>query len=170
MTHYISTHFLLRLLLSSEVTTMWQINGTVHKLKPRSFYKSAHLWVLLVDFHLWCKLCLTVLSDYQVCYRFWAIPSAKPSVAVPSTKQSSFTFQSPKRYLSLTVTLQLQSHHLEHFSILSYISVTIWFICQMLYDVQNKFTKETTLLLGLLLVLFNWAGQFYLSLAQVSFL
>ena len=30
---------------------MWQTNGAVHKLKPRSFHKSAHLWVHSADFH-----------------------------------------------------------------------------------------------------------------------
>jgi len=31
--------------LSSEVVTMRQTDGTAHKLKPRSFHKSAHLQV-----------------------------------------------------------------------------------------------------------------------------
>ena len=29
--------------LPSEVAIIWQIDGTVYKLKPRSFYKSIHL-------------------------------------------------------------------------------------------------------------------------------
>jgi len=37
--------------LSSEVATTWQIDSAAHKLKPRSFYKSAHFWVHPVDFH-----------------------------------------------------------------------------------------------------------------------
>ena len=37
--------------LSSEVATMQQTDGTAHKLKPRSFHKSAHLQVHSVDFH-----------------------------------------------------------------------------------------------------------------------
>ena len=37
--------------LSSEVVTTWQIDSTAHKLKPRSFYKSAYLWVHSADFH-----------------------------------------------------------------------------------------------------------------------
>ena len=36
---------------SSEVATMQQTDGTAHKLKPRSFHKSAHLQVHSVDFH-----------------------------------------------------------------------------------------------------------------------
>ena len=36
---------------SSEVATMQQTDGAAHKLKPRSFYKSAHLWVHSADFH-----------------------------------------------------------------------------------------------------------------------
>jgi len=37
--------------LSSEVATTWQIDGTVYKLKPRLFYKSAPLQVHSVDFY-----------------------------------------------------------------------------------------------------------------------
>jgi len=36
---------------SSEVATMQQTDGVAHKLKPRSFYKSAQLQVYSVDFH-----------------------------------------------------------------------------------------------------------------------
>ena len=35
----------------SEVATMRQTDGAAHKLKPRSFHKSAHLWVHSADFH-----------------------------------------------------------------------------------------------------------------------
>ena len=37
--------------LSSEVATTWQTDGTAHKLKPRSFYKSTHPQVHSVNFH-----------------------------------------------------------------------------------------------------------------------
>jgi len=37
--------------LSSEVMTMRQTDGAAHKLKPRLFYKSAHLQVHPVDFY-----------------------------------------------------------------------------------------------------------------------
>ena len=37
--------------LSSEVVTIWQIDSAAHKLKPRSFHKSAYLQVHSVDFH-----------------------------------------------------------------------------------------------------------------------
>jgi len=36
---------------SSEVTTMWQTDSTAHKLKPRPFHKSIHLWVHSANFH-----------------------------------------------------------------------------------------------------------------------
>ena len=36
---------------SSEVATMWQTDGTVHKLKPRLFHKFANLQVHPMDFH-----------------------------------------------------------------------------------------------------------------------
>ena len=37
--------------LLSEVTTIWQTNGAIHKLKPRLFNKFAHLQANLADFH-----------------------------------------------------------------------------------------------------------------------
>ena len=42
---------ILNFFLSSEVATTWQTDGAVYKLKPRLFYKFAHLWVHLVDFY-----------------------------------------------------------------------------------------------------------------------
>ena len=36
---------------SSEVATTWQTDSAAHKLKPRLFHKSAHLWVHSADFH-----------------------------------------------------------------------------------------------------------------------
>jgi len=47
----------------SEVVTMQQTDSAAHKLKSRSFYKSAYLWVYFVDFHFQYELHLTVLSD-----------------------------------------------------------------------------------------------------------
>ena len=38
---------------------MQQTDGTVHKLKPRSFHQSTHLKVYFTDFHSQCELCLT---------------------------------------------------------------------------------------------------------------
>jgi len=38
---------------------MWQTDGTVYKLKPRSFHKSAYLQTNLVNFHPQCELHLT---------------------------------------------------------------------------------------------------------------
>jgi len=51
-----------------KVATTWQTNGTAHKLKPRSFYKSIYLQVNLVDFHLWCELYL--IESYDKILRF----------------------------------------------------------------------------------------------------
>ena len=47
----ISTHFHSDFSPSSEVATTWQTDGAAHKLKPRSFHKSAHLWVHSADFY-----------------------------------------------------------------------------------------------------------------------
>jgi len=53
---------------SSEVATIQQTDGAAHKLKPRLFHKSAHLWVHSVDFHLsvncaWHPLGITVVTN-----------------------------------------------------------------------------------------------------------
>jgi len=69
---------------SSEVATTQQIDGTAYKLKPRSFHKSAYLWVYPVDFHPSVNHTWQYYQTSQVCYRFWAVPPAKPSVAVLS--------------------------------------------------------------------------------------
>ena len=75
-------------------------------------------------------------------------------------------FKSPKwLFLTIIPQLQLWSHHLGHPSILSHVLMTIWLIHQILYDAQDKFTKETTYLWGLSLVLISLARQLHLSLA-----
>ena len=64
-----------------------------------------------MDFHLWCKPSLTVLSDSQVCCCFWAVPSAKFSVIVPSANQLYISHFKSKiassHHNSLTSTLIL---------------------------------------------------------------
>ena len=47
----ISTHLHSDFSFSSEVATTQQTDSAAHKLKPRLFHKSAHLWVHSVDFH-----------------------------------------------------------------------------------------------------------------------
>ena len=39
-----------------EIATTQQTDSTAHKLKPRSFHKSIHLQVYLVDFYFWYEL------------------------------------------------------------------------------------------------------------------
>ena len=46
--------------LLSEVATIQQTDSAAHKLKPRLFYKSAHLQVFLTDFYLWYEPHLTL--------------------------------------------------------------------------------------------------------------
>ena len=50
-THQSALTLILDFFPISEVATMQQINGAAHKLKPRSFHKSAHLQVYSADFH-----------------------------------------------------------------------------------------------------------------------
>ena len=85
---------------------MLQTNSVIYKLKPRSFNKFVHFWANLADFYPQCKLCLTKLSDSQVCYYFWAVLSAKSSIAVLSAKQlSHFKF----KWLPLAITLSIST-------------------------------------------------------------
>jgi len=48
---------------SSEVATIYQLDSTAHKLKPRSFHKFAHLQANSVNFHPQCELYLTFLQQ-----------------------------------------------------------------------------------------------------------
>ena len=86
----------------------------MHKLKPRSFYKSAHLQDNLVDFHLWCELYLTVLSDYQVCCCFWAVPSAKQSFSHFKVQMAFFHHNSSMS--TLVLPLGISFNTISHFS------------------------------------------------------
>ena len=49
--HQLALTLILDFFLLSEVATTQQTDGTAHKLKPRSFHKSAHLQVYSADFH-----------------------------------------------------------------------------------------------------------------------
>jgi len=144
--------------LSSEVATMWQIDSTAHKLKPRSFHKSAYLQVYSANFH----------PGVNHAWQYYQTP--KSTVASKQFRlQFNFIFCTSKsKWLLLTVTLQLWSHRLEHPSIRSCVSVTRWLICQMLHNAQEEFIKGANHLWGLPLVQFNLAKQFCLFLAQVS--
>jgi len=51
----------------SEVATMQQTDGIAHKLKSRSFHKSAYLWVHSVDFHLGVNCAWHLKSMYITC-------------------------------------------------------------------------------------------------------
>ena len=51
VTHQSVLTLTLDFFLSFEVATMQQTDRAAHKLKPRSFHKSTHLWVHSVDFH-----------------------------------------------------------------------------------------------------------------------
>jgi len=145
---------------------MQQTDGATHKLKPRSFHKSAHLWVRPVDFypsvnHVWqyYQTPKSAIASEQFCLL---------NLLSQFCLQFNLTICTSKfKWLSLAVTLQLWSHRLGHSSILSRISVTRWSICQIRHDAQDKFTKEAIHLWGLLLVQFNLAKQFCLFLAQV---
>jgi len=83
--------------------------------------------------------------------------------------KSTLLCTSSPKWLSLAIIpqLQLQSHCLEHSSTLFYVSVTIWLICQILYNDQDKSTKEATHFQGLYQVLSILAKQFCLFLDQV---
>ena len=62
-THQLVLTPILDFFLLLEIATMWQTDSTAYKLKPKSFYKSAHLQAYLADFYLWYELCLTTLYN-----------------------------------------------------------------------------------------------------------
>jgi len=152
--------------LSSEVATTQQTDGAAHKLKPRSFHKSAHLRVHPADFH----------PSVNRAWQYYQTP--KSAVASEQFRLlnplSQFRLQSTRlrtsksKWLPLAVILQLQSHCLGHLSTWSCISVNQWLIRQMRHDAQDESISEAIHLRGLPLVQSNLSGQFRLSLAQVS--
>ena len=158
----ISTHFHLD---SSppEVAITWQTDSIAHKLKPRSFYKSAHLWVHSADFH----------SSVNCAWQYYQTPKS----AVTSEQfcllnslsqfclQSISLHTSKSKWLPLAVIPQLWSHCLKHPSTQSRISATRWLIHQMHHNAQDDFISEAVHLRGFPLVQSNLPGQFCLSLA-----
>ena len=145
---------------------MWQTDGAAHKLKPRSFHKSAHLWVHSADFH----------PSVNHAWQYYQTP--KSTIASEQFRLlnslSQFRLQSislrtsKSKWLPLTIIPQLWSHHLEHPSTQSCVSATRWLIHQMHHDTQDESIKEAGHLRGLPPVQSNLPGQFRLSLAQVS--
>ena len=134
----------------SEVTTTQQTDSAAHKLKPRSFHKSAHLWVHSADFH----------PGVNHAWQYYQTPksvvtSEQFCLLNPLSQfhlQSTWLRTSKSKWLPLTVILQLWSHRLEHSSTRSCVSVTRWLTCQMCHDAQDKSIKEAVHLRGLLLV------------------
>ena len=151
---------------SSEVATTWQTDGAAHKLKPRSFHKSAHLRVHSADFypgvnHAWQyyqTLKSAVVSE-QFCLLNLLSQFRLQSIPLRISKS---------KWLPLAVIPQLWSHCLEPPSTRSRVSVTRWLTHQMRHDAQDESISEAVYLWGLPLVQSNLPGQFRLSLAQVS--
>ena len=141
---------------SSEVVTMRQTDGAAHKLKPRSFHKSTHLWVNSVDFH----------PGVNYAWQYYQTP--KSAVVSEQFCLQSIPLRTLKsKWLPLTVIPQLWSHRLGPPSTRSCVSVNQWLICQMHHDAQDDSISEAIHLRGLPLVQSNLPRQFCLSLAQV---
>ena len=136
--------------LSSEVVTMWQTDGVAHKLKPRSFHKSAYFWVHSIDFHpsVNCTWQYYQTSKSAIAFEQFHLLNPLSQFRL----QSILPYTSKSKWLHLTVTLQLQSYHLEYPSTWSHVSVTRWLIHQMHYNAQDKSIKEAIHLWSLLLV------------------
>jgi len=151
---------------SSEVATTQQIDGAAHKLKPRSFHKSAHLQVYSADFH----------PGVNRAWQYYQTP--KSTVAseqfrllnlLSQLRLQSNPFRTSKfKWLPLTIIPQLRSHRLGHPSTRSHVSVNRWLICQTRHNAQDNSISEAVHLRGLPLVQSNLSRQFCLSLAQVS--
>ena len=133
---------------SSEVVTTWKTDGAVHKLKPRSFYKFAHLWVHSADFH---PSVNHAWQYYQTSKS--AVTSEQFRLLNPLLQfrlQSTWLHTSKSKWLSLAIILQLWSYCLGHPSTQFCILVTRWLTCQMRHNTQDKSIKETIHLWGLL--------------------
>ena len=150
---------------SSEVATTQQTDSTAHKLKPRLFHKSAHLWVHSTDFH---PSVNRTWQYYQTPKS--AVASEQFCLLNPLSQfclQSTWLRTSKSKWLPLTIILQLWSHCWGHPSTRSHISVNRWLIHQTRHDVQDDSISEAVHLWSLPLVQSNLAGQFRLFLAQV---
>ena len=101
---------------SSEVVTIWQTDGTAHKLELRSFHKSTHLLVHSVDFHPWCELHLTLiktitclLQDLLVVMLIFGF-SFLSSLIVLYTSSIFFNERLGKFFLILRISLMLEKN------------------------------------------------------------
>ena len=151
MTHHLVLTSISDFFPSSEVATTRQTDSAVHKLKPRSFHKSAYFQVHSSVNYTW--------QYYQTPKS--AVTSEQFHLLNPLLQfhlQSIPLYTSKSKWLPLTIILQLQSYRLEHPSIQSRVSVTRWLICQICYDAQDKSINEAIYLWGPLLVQSNLAG------------
>jgi len=145
---------------------MQQTDGTVHKLKPRSFHKSAHLQVYSTDFH----------PSVNCAWQYYQTSKSAVSSEQFHLLNSLLQFRlqsislctSKSKWLPLVIILQLRSHRLGYPSTQSHVSVIKWLIRQMCHDIQDKSIKEAVHFRDLPLVQSNLPGQFHLFLAQVS--
>ena len=146
---------------SSEVATTRQTDGIAHKLKLRSFHKSAHLWVHSADFH----------PGVNHAWQYYQ--TSKSAVTSQQFRLlnllSQFHLQSislgtlKSKWLPLAIIPQPQSHRLGHPSTRSRVSVNQWLICQMRHDAQDDSISEAVHFRGLSLLQSNPPGQFACS-------
>ena len=160
-THHSALTSILDFFPSPEVVTTWQTDGAAHKLKPRSFHKSAHFWVHSGMNHTWqyYQTPKSAVASKQFCLL---------NLLSQFCLQSTWLCTSKSKWLPLAVILQLWSYCWGHPSTRSRVSVNQWLICQTHHDVQDDSISEAVHLRGLPLVQSNLAGQFCPFLAQVS--
>ena len=115
--------------LSSKVATTQQTDSVAHKLKPRLFYKSAHLQFHSVDFHpgmncawQYYKTPKSAIASEQFC-----LLNSLPQFHL----QSISLCTSKSKWLSLAIILQLQSYCLGH--LLRLLTVDFIFIFSLLF-------------------------------------
>ena len=115
-----------------------------------------------------CEPCLTVLSDSQVCCRFWAVLLAQYSVAVLSAFQpynSHFKVQIASSHRNSSTPVPPLG---TPFNTISCFSDQMAYLSNMPWCSRQISIKEAIHLQGLLPVQSNLARQFRLFLAQVS--
>ena len=113
VTHQSALTSILDFFFLSKVATIQQTDSAAHKLKLRLFHKSVHLWVHLVDFHLWYEPHLTIIlliCDIQN-------TDNKPSAYIRLTQKNSIKFL----IQSIFLYARLVKLHLTYFYFLSFI-------------------------------------------------
>ena len=95
---------------------MWQTDGTVYKLKPRSFHKFTYLQDNSIDFHFQYEPCLTIIQSYNhVINRLGTTLFVKAKVVISIQVSYSFLFHNiAVKFLLLSYLLYFYFYFLDN--------------------------------------------------------